>query len=200
MVGLEFAVAPQLSKRPSMLVRHLPSPCFLLAFAVCACHRPAEPPAGKSTVSASGSAASAPTPSETPVPPKSLHDRIDEFQNRVPPHPPSDNAKSIVVWHILIAYQGAAGAPASVTRTKENAKELAGTVRAEMSAGADFEALALKYSDDPKVKTDHGKLGKIGRTQLDKAFTEYAFALMKFETGPIPLDTPAGLEIIRRME
>ena len=181
-----------------MLVRHLTSPCCLLALALCACHRPAEPSASESTPVASASAA--PQPTMTPVPPKSLHDRIDEAQATPPKHPPPDNAKSIVVWHILVAYQGAAGAPASVTRTKDEAKSLANVIQLQVAAGADFDSLALKYSDDPNVKTNHGKLGKIGRNQMDKAFTEYAFALLKFETGPIPLDTPAGLEIIRRME
>ncbi len=182
-----------------MLIRRLSATCYLLTFALCACHRPAEPPAGKSSAQASASAAPAQT--QTPEPEsKSLHDRMDEFENRVPPHPPSDNAKSIVVWHILIAYKGAVGASASVKRTKEEAQALAGNVVSQVAAGADFEPLALKFSDDPKVKTDHGKLGKIGRNQRDKAFTEYAFALLKFETGVTPLDTPAGFEIIRRME
>lgn len=100
----------------------------------------------------------------------------------------------------MIAYRGAVGAPASVMGTKDEARSLAGTVQLQVAAGADFDTVALKYSDDPNVKTNHGKLGKIGRTQLDRAFTEYAFGLLKFETEPVPLETPAGFEVIRRME
>ena len=184
-----------------MLTRHLVSArsaCCLVALAASACHRPPEPPAGESKPQATASATTAPAPSADP--PKSLHDRLDEAMDTAPNHPPPDNTKSIVVWHILIAYRGAAGAPNTVTRTKDDAKALAASIDVQVRAGGDFDGLASKYSDDPKVKTNHGKLGKIERNQMDKAFTDYAFALLKFETGPVPLETPAGFEIIRRME
>lgn len=187
------------AKRPSMLARSLSSYCVVvLAFS--GCHRTPEPPSDKGANTTPIAGSGAPAASQTPTAPKSLHERIDDLQNTPPKHPPPENVASIVVWHVLIAYQGAAGAPASITRTKDEARALASTVQLQVAAGADFETVALKYSDDPNLKTDHGKLGKIGRNQRDKAFTEYAFALLKFETGPVPLDTPAGFEVIRRME
>lgn len=182
-----------------MLVRSLPNYCWVV-LAFCGCHHTPEPPADKSSHEQPAAASAAPPASRTPSLPKSLHDRIDDFQNTPPKHPPPDNSASIVAWHVLVAYRGAAGAPASVTRSKDEARALASTVQLQVAAGADFDAVALKYSDDPNVKVDHGKLGKISRNQRDKAFTDYAFALLKFETGPIPLDTPAGFEVIRRME
>jgi hypothetical protein len=182
-----------------MLARYR-STSYLVLLALCSCHRAPEPPANKSSSQTHAVGNAAPQASLAPVAPQSLHERIDELQNAPPKHPPPDNVTSIVVWHVLIAYQGAAGAPATVTRTKDEARALAGTVQLQVAAGADFDTVALKYSDDPNLKTDHGKLGKIGRNERDKAFTDYAFALLKFETGPVPLDTPAGFEVIRRME
>ena len=123
---------------------------------------------------------------------------------KLPEHAPPDGSKAIVAWHILIAYQGATGAPDSVTRSREDARKLAVSLTEAVGAGADFEELALKNSDDPRVKTDHGKLVKMGRPQMEKehskAFSDFAFALYKFETGHEPLDTPAGFEVVRRME
>lgn len=117
-----------------------------------------------------------------------------------PPRPPSDNAKSIKASQILIAYQGAQDAPASVTRDKEAAKKLAEFVSLEARAGADFGALVAKYSDDPKTRASEGRLGQISRTQMAKPFTDAAFGLMVKEITIDPVETAYGFHIIKRTE
>ncbi len=109
------------------------------------------------------------------------------------PRPRSDNAKQSS-WHISIAYKGALGVVPSLV----HAKALADQVARLASAGRDLGELALKYSDDPAVFD--GNLGKIIRDQLNKPFTDAAFALMKMETGNRSGAQGGGCQIIRRTE
>ena len=127
-----------------------------------------------------------------------MHDH--DMPDGTRPRPPSDNAKQIKAYHILIAYKGALRAGPSVTRSKEEALALANHVDIEARAGADFEALVLKYSDDPDAKTNRGYLGQITRTQMVKPFTDAAFGLMKQEIGVDPVETAFGFHIIKRTE
>jgi hypothetical protein len=101
----------------------------------------------------------------------------------------------VYVSHILISYEGAEGSQA--TRTKEAARALAEKVLAEATAeGADFVALARKYSDAPTADRG-GDLGKLEKGEMDPAFEEAALALAPEEiTGPV--ETPFGFHIIRR--
>jgi parvulin-like peptidyl-prolyl isomerase len=115
-------------------------------------------------------------------------------------HPPPDNAKQIKAWHILIAYKGAQDADPKVTRSRAEAKALAEHVAMDARAGADFEGLVAKYSDDPKAKTNRGNLGELTRTSMVKPFTEAAFGLMKQEIGYQPVETVFGFHIIKRTE
>ncbi len=143
---------------------------------------------------------SSPAAAASTTHPLTYRERLEIGELTVPPRPPSDNAKQITVWHILIAYKGAQNAPPAVTRTKDEAKALADQVDRLCRAGQDFGDLAQKYSDDPAVAQNHGNLGKITRDELDKPFTDAAFALMKMETGMDPVDTAVGFQIIRRTE
>jgi len=120
--------------------------------------------------------------------------------DKPPPRPPSDNATVIKASQILVAYQGALDAAPGVKRTKEAAKKLAGFVALEARAGADFETLVGKYSDDPQAKANQGRLGQISRSQLPKPFTDAAFALMVKEITPDPVETALGFHIIKRTE
>jgi hypothetical protein len=164
------------------------------------CHRPSELGSDNSKpVAALASPAPAAATAST-THPLTYRERLEIGELTVPPRPPSDNAKQITVWHILIAYKGAQNAAPAVTRTKDEAKALADQVDRLCRAGQDFGDLALKYSDDPAVSQNHGNLGKITRHELDKPFTDAAFALMKMETGIDPVDTAAGFQIIRRTE
>ena len=101
--------------------------------------------------------------------------------------------------HILIAYKGSQRAKPSVTRNREEALKHAEQVLAEVTTpGADFAALAKKYSDGPNGPIG-GALGLITRGQMVGPFEEAAFAL---EINGIsdPVETPFGYHIILRTE
>ncbi len=83
---------------------------------------------------------------------KPLSDLIEDI-----PTPTAKTPAEITASHILIAYKGAERSKA--TRTKAEAKALADKVLAEAKApGADFAALARKYSDGPSASKG-GDLG-----------------------------------------
>jgi len=169
--------------------------------ALVACSRHGEPPPGptpaKSLAQPSASVAEQEL-AAAPGPHTSVHDR--DMPDKPPPRPPSDNATLIKASHILIAYQGAQDAAPGVKRDKETAKKLAGFVALEARAGADFETLVAKYSDDPQAQADQGRLGQISRSHSPKPFTDAAFALMVKEITPDPVETALGFHIIKRTE
>lgn len=73
--------------------------------------------------------------------------------------------------------------------------ETANTIKAELDGGADFAALAEKYSKDPLTKSKGGDLGAFERDDMVGAFSDAAFSL---EVGNIsdPVKTPFGYHII----
>ena len=178
--------------------------CLCLA-CLSACRRDSTPGAGQvpsSQPGASPAPALAPSSASAALAPpdkvRSAHDLPDE--PAIPARPPSDHAVEIKASHILIAYQGARGAGPGVTRSREEAKGLANHVDIQARAGADFEQLVLKYSDDPQARSNRGNLGKFGRAQFDKAFSDAAFELMKQEIAIEPVETDSGFHIIKRTE
>lgn len=68
------------------------------------------------------------------------------------------NKKEVQVSRILIAYQGAEKANATVTRNEDEAKELAKEIKEKLTAGEKFEDLAKKYSDDSESAVEGGKM------------------------------------------
>lgn len=78
-------------------------------------------------------------------------------------------------------------------------KTLALKVAGELKAGAKFEDLAKKYSEDPGSKDNGGDIGFITRGQTVKGFDDYAFV------GPLkvvsaPIKTEFGYHIIEVLE
>jgi peptidyl-prolyl cis-trans isomerase C len=62
--------------------------------------------------------------------------------------------------------------------------------------GADFEALARQFSEDPSAVQDGGDLGLFSREEITKPFTDAAFAASKGQiVGPV--ETELGYHIIR---
>jgi peptidyl-prolyl cis-trans isomerase SurA len=101
--------------------------------------------------------------------------------------------------HILIQYQGAARAPESVTRSKEEALALAQEVATmAKEEGADFAELARKYSDGPSASRG-GNLFNFGPRQMVPPFSNAVLAL---EIGGIsdPVETQFGYHVIKRQE
>lgn len=98
--------------------------------------------------------------------------------------------------HILIAYTGSEGSPRE-KRTKGAAERLARKVLREVKAeGADFAALARKYSDCSS-RDKGGDLGRFARGMMVPRFEQIAFAL---DVGAISdlVETKFGYHIIKR--
>jgi len=104
----------------------------------------------------------------------------------------------VTAHHILIAWQGAPGAGASVTRTEEQARLMAEEVRRLCTArGADLCDLAARYSDDTDSRFRCGLIGVVEPYALDQ---EVAAALFKLRAGEIspPVRTRFGYHLLWR--
>ncbi len=69
-------------------------------------------------------------------------------------------------------------------------------VRAKAVTGADFNALAREYSDDPSVTTNGGDLGFFDAKAMDPAFAAAAFALKTKGEISAPVKSTFGWHII----
>ncbi len=93
--------------------------------------------------------------------------------------------------HILVK------APADGTEKDWNeAKKKAENIRKELLSGADFAALAKKYSDDPGTKDSGGELGFFKKGRMVPEFEQAAFSLKKGEISQ-PVKTVFGYHIIQ---
>jgi len=102
--------------------------------------------------------------------------------------------------HILIRYKGAKNAEKDIKRDKAAAQKLAEKVLAEVEKpGADFTALAKKYSEDSSAERG-GDLGNIGRGMFAVAYEDAAFALKKPGETTKVVETDFGFHIIQRVD
>lgn len=99
--------------------------------------------------------------------------------------------------HILIMYVGSDRAPATVTRTKEEARNEIEDILKQVKDGADFGEMARLHSDGP-TKVKGGMLGKFSRGSMVKPFEDAAFALKKGKVSGV-VETPFGFHIIKRV-
>jgi len=107
------------------------------------------------------------------------------------------SAETIEASHILVAYQGAARARPTVTRTRDEARELADKLAARAhEPGVDFALLAKDFSDGPSG-VDGGALPAFGREQMVKPFSDAAFALRPGEVSGV-VETNFGFHVIQR--
>jgi len=93
--------------------------------------------------------------------------------------------------HILIRLSQDAG-----DALRQQKRELAEKILAEVKAGKDFATLARKYSDDPGSAAKGGELGYFQRGVMVGPFEEAAFALQPGEVSGI-VETPFGFHIIK---
>ena len=100
--------------------------------------------------------------------------------------------------HILIAYKGAERAEATVSRTKEEALEIAGKVhQAVTTNGEDFAKVAAEMSDCSS-KAKGGDLGTFERRMMAPEFEDTAFALAVGQISEV-IETPFGFHVIKGM-
>ena len=166
-------------------------PSALLALALClaACDDKKTDGAAASSASVSASAiVSAPPAVASSAPPPVA-------SSAATPTTPPDQ---IAAQHILVAWKGAKNAPASVTRSKADAKKRADEAAAKAKEkGADFSALVAQYTDDEGTKGRQGSLGKFAKSKMTPAFADAAFALGVDQVSD-PVETPFGYHVIKR--
>lgn len=76
------------------------------------------------------------------------------------------------------------------------AYELADSLYLAIKSGADFAALAKRFSDDPGSREQGGELGYFRRGHMLRAFDQVAFSLRPGQTAP-PVRTPFGFHVIQ---
>ena len=121
------------------------------------------------------------------------------FRREPDPDASSSGPSEIGARHILIAYEGASRAEPSVTRTREEARDLALQVAsAARDEANDWEHLHSEYSDE-EGGPPGGDLGVFGHGQMVPAFERAAFALEVDEISD-PVESDFGFHIIQRTE
>jgi peptidyl-prolyl cis-trans isomerase C len=111
----------------------------------------------------------------------------------------ADNAKDyeqVKARHILIAPKGSPAAQAGKDLTDEQAKAKAEDLRKQIVAGANFDELAKKESDDTGSGAHGGDLGSFGHGQMVPEFEQAAFAAKVGEVTPV-VKTQFGYHIIK---
>ena len=99
-----------------------------------------------------------------------------------------DRGGSVKARHILLSYEGSQSANASVTRSKDEARQEAYRVlRLVRRSGSDFAALASTYSDGPS-KDRGGELGFFKRGAMVDAFNDFVFSKSVGTTGVVETD------------
>jgi len=119
--------------------------------------------------------------------------------------------KHVTVQHILIAFEGTIPKK-DVTRTQEEAEDLAFEIFERAKKGEDFDSLVKEYSDDqyPGVykmsnfdmepETDQGESS---RSKIVKAFGDVSFKLLVNEIGLAEHDredSKYGWHVIKRIK
>ncbi len=119
--------------------------------------------------------------------------------------------KNVTVQHILIAFKGSIPKE-TVTRTQEEAENLALEIFERAKKGEDFDSLIKEYTDDQypgvyamsnfNVEPDQD-LGESSRSQMVKAFGDVSFKLSVDGIGLAkydPEDCKYGWHIIKRIK
>ncbi len=114
------------------------------------------------------------------------------------PRGPSEPDR-ISVKHILVKYDGAKSAPATITRTREQACLRAEEALNKLKEGASFADVVAQYSDESGAATREGSIGTIERGDVAAPFADAAFELKMKEVSEV-VESPFGFHIILRVE
>ena len=102
--------------------------------------------------------------------------------------------------HLLVMYKGSMRAPASITRTEDEAKARATEAMKKAKEGkVKFEDLVKEYSDEPNAGARGGDLGKFRKGQM---VPEFQNAVEKLKVGEVSdlVKTPFGYHVILRTQ
>jgi hypothetical protein len=144
-------------------------------------------PAGGSTTETMTHTAT-PTPTPTPQQPA----RPSQPQQGQQPQGEMFGAK-----HFLVMYKGGMRAPATITRTKEEAKTRAEEALKKVKGGTKFEQIVAEYSDEPGAGARGGDLGMFRKGQMVGPFQEAVEKLKVNEVSGL-VETPFGYHVILR--
>lgn len=128
-----------------------------------------------------------PTPA-TPPPPV----------NRPPTQMPQQAREMFGAKHLLVMYKGSRRAPASITRTKEEAKARAEEAAKKAKSGkVQFADLVKEYTDEPGGAQRGGDLGTFPKGAM---VPEFQAGLEKLKVGETsePVETAFGYHVILR--
>jgi peptidyl-prolyl cis-trans isomerase SurA len=99
--------------------------------------------------------------------------------------------------HLLIRYAGAKNAKPEITRTREQARELAQKISTGIHSEQDF-LDAIAHSSEDSSRDRAGDIGSPGRGRLALAFENTLFALKVGERSGL-VETEFGFHIIERL-
>jgi peptidyl-prolyl cis-trans isomerase SurA len=121
-----------------------------------------------------------------PIPPtdQQVKELWDEQKDRLPPRPATASFRQLVIT------------PKADSAARATALKLADSIATALRGGADFAALAAKYSDDTTTRAAGGELGWFRRGMMVPAFENAAFAMKPGEISP-PVETTYGFHVIR---
>ncbi|MBU0668363.1 peptidylprolyl isomerase, partial [Patescibacteria group bacterium] len=115
-----------------------------------------------------------------------------------------DTPRSVKVSHILIAHKDAQKAGSGITRSKDEAKQIAQEVIDKLNAGGNFAALAKEYSDDAGSAEKEGELDKPVSKDEGTYVKEFETAAVSFqkvgEISSAPVESPFGYHILKSDE
>jgi peptidyl-prolyl cis-trans isomerase SurA len=100
--------------------------------------------------------------------------------------------EEVRAMHILVALTPNA-APEDTVKAWNKAMDIIKLAK----AGEPFESLAVKYSEDPSVKINHGDLYFFSGGQMHIGFENATYAMKKGEISSVPVRTPYGYHIIK---
>jgi hypothetical protein len=151
------------------------------------------------SLAACGGAAPAPTEAKAPAPaaetPAAACLRVADAERQHAAKEPDH----VGLKQILVKYTGAKNAPASITRSREDACLRAMEARDKLRGGADWDAVVKDYSDEAGAATRGGLVGRVERKELVPTVADAAFEL-DLSTLSDVVESPFGFHLVFRTE